>query len=677
MMNRKRALSLAALIIIICVALAYAFLTSTNNQITEPVLDGGGDTLASAGHIFQTSVGQVGVDTASSAGYAFRPGLFYMRLGITASATRGDSLIVVSGNHQVIANGETATFVIDVKDSGTCGPISNARVDFMVEYEGTAVGTTETAASDAAGRVSKSIVLASGDGFYLVTATPAAAPNQKTQLAVYTNQRKILVSTDTNKKWTMFAPFAKPVAGVNGIGVNGVAGVGSLIIYRWDPKATPDAAFQQYLSVSGQASPNNSTVGTFSDFIAGRAYFALSKGADATVGLSAGSTASDSPYQILVHPGWNMIGNPFQHYIDWTVDVRLDTDASDTMLSKSVQMSNLDANSYHTKIYWRKESAGGGYVFGPATGSISTALTTFDTTVQMKPWSGFWMKIPDAAPGCATGCTLAFYPNKRLPQTTNVKMQAPTYREGTGTVDQWIIPLKATGPNGAVDDYNYVGVAPGAREGRDGYDAYKAPAIGDFVQVGIRELAGNPQSPLLAASLIPQISTTAAWDVVVSAGASWPVTLAWDAGAIPNDYGAYLIGGPEGVVDLRKKSSTVVQLNSEATLTLVVRTPEYLSAFLSAPLSKENTFVYPNPGPDASGNMTFKYNLQSASGVKLKIFDVGGKPVKELAQSGSAGSNGLTWDTTNKNGQKLGTGVYIYILESGGVKLVDKLAITR
>ena len=676
-MNRKRAVYLAVVIIAVGAALAYAFLTSTNNQITEPVLDGGGDTIASAGHNFQTSIGQVGVDTGSSASYVFRPGLFYMRLMATAVTTRGDSLVVVSGNHQVIANGEPATFVIDVKDSGTGGMISNARVDFAVEYEGTVIGTTETAVSDASGRVNKSIVLNSGDGFYLVTASPTAAPNRKTLLAVYTNRRKIPASTDSNKKWTMFAPFAKPSAGVSGISANGTAGVGSLIVYWWDPQASSIPTFQQYRSVSGQASPNNSTVGSFSDFAPGRAYFALSKGADASVGLSAGSTLSDSPYQMLVYRGWNMVGNPFQHYIDWSLDVRLDTDPADTQITKAVPMANLNASSYHTKIYWRKESAGGGYAFGPATGSINTTLTTFDTTVQMKPWAGFWMKIPDAAPGCAAGCTLAFYPNKRMPQTTNVKTQAPKYQAEDGNITNWTIPLRASGGNGLTDEYNYVGVALGAKEGYDEYDAYKAPAIGDFVQVGVRELTGNPQSPLLAASLVPQISTAASWDVVVSASDPEPVTLAWDAGAIPQDYTAYLIGGPEGAVDLRKKSSTVVQSNSTAPLTLVVGTPEYLSAFLSAPLSKENTFVYPNPGPDAAGNMTFKYNLPSAADVKLKIFDVGGKPVKELAQGGSAGSNGLKWDTTNKNGQKIGSGVYIYILESGGVKLVDKLAITR
>ena len=89
------------------------------------------------------------------------------------------------------------------------------------------------------------------------------------------------------------------------------------------------------------------------------------------------------------------------------------------------------------------------------------------------------------------------------------------------------------------------------------------------------------------------------------------------------------------------------------------------------------TFVYPNPGPDAGGNMAFKYNLQSPGDVNLKIFDVGGRLVRELKASGTAGSNTVTWDTTNKNGQKVGSGVYIYRIESGGNKLIDKVEVVR
>jgi len=61
----------------------------------------------------------------------------------------------------------------------------------------------------------------------------------------------------------------------------------------------------------------------------------------------------------------------------------------------------------------------------------------------------------------------------------------------------------------------------------------------------------------------------------------------------------------------------------------------------------------------------------------VRIFDLGGRLVRDLKSSGNAGSNTLTWDTTNKHGQQVGSGVYIYKIESGGNKLVDKLAVVR
>ncbi len=105
--------------------------------------------------------------------------------------------------------------------------------------------------------------------------------------------------------------------------------------------------------------------------------------------------------------------------------------------------------------------------------------------------------------------------------------------------------------------------------------------------------------------------------------------------------------------------------------------PEHLAAFLSAPLDKTQSFAFPNPGPDAAGNVTFQYNLPAPAEVTLKIYDVGGRLIKEEKRPGSFGSNTFTWDTTNKNGQKVGSGVYLYILASDGAKLSDKLAIVR
>ncbi|MBI4178906.1 right-handed parallel beta-helix repeat-containing protein [bacterium] len=613
--------------------------------------------------------------------------------GSPVSGSAGDSVLVDSGSHQIISNGGNATLSMDVKDSASGTLITSASVSVTAVFNGAAVSALDTTlTTDTAGRARVVLKLSQGEGVYVFTASPALSGGQKARFVVYTDRRPVQAD-----KWTMFAPFKKPVSGVNGITVNGTPGPGSVILYWYDPAATAVTTFGQYKSVSGQASPNSSTAGTFSDFQSGRAYWAKSVGAAVTIGAASG--ASDVPetvyYQVHVKEGWNMVGNPFPFFIDWEQDVFFDTNPLDTEALQCITTAAAETAGVLTnKIYWRDESVlsgNVGYRYGPST------ATSTETTVQLKPWAGFWVYLPPAPAVCDTGCTLLFSGSiKRIPQTVPIQQQAPSYLTETekgraGEPENWVIQIKAVGQNGARDDYNFVGVAPGAKEGYDRHDAYKAPPIGDYVQVGVRPLSVSeyrsigvsekPQSPLMAASLVPPVTTVATWEVVVAASSAGAATLSWDAAALPGGYGAYLLGGPAGPVDLLKSQSLPLSLSPSLpfslTLTLAVGTPEHLAPFLAAPLSKENTFIYPNPGPDATGSMSFKYNLQGAADVSLKIFDMGGKLVKEMKGSGIAGSNTLTWDTTNKHGQRLGSGVYIYKLESGGTTLVDKLAIVR
>ncbi|MBI4178335.1 T9SS type A sorting domain-containing protein [bacterium] len=196
----------------------------------------------------------------------------------------------------------------------------------------------------------------------------------------------------------------------------------------------------------------------------------------------------------------------------------------------------------------------------------------------------------------------------------------------------------------------------------------------------------NPKSQeWLAASFSEPMAATDAkaagrsWDVLVASDLAGPVAVTWDnVSNLPTGYEAYLIGGPAGPVNLRKVESLPLSLSPSLpfSLTLAIGAPEIVAPFLAPPLSKENAFVYPNPGPDGTTQMmTFKWGPTATGVVSLKIFDVGGRLVKELAADAAAQK--IEWDCANKHGQRLGSGVYIYILESGGDKLVDKLAIVR
>lgn len=337
-------------------------------------------------------------------------------------------------------------------------------------------------------------------------------------------------------------------------------------------------------------------------------------------------------------------------------------------------LRNLNSSSViDTRLQWRDQSAEQ-YV-NPFAGT--------DTGVQLKPWVGVWVKVNQA-------CTLVYYPSKRIPQSSSVKRQAAVYPAEADRTN-WRLQIMAySGKSEIRDEYTFIGVAPKAEDGEDINDIWKAPGLPGDLQILVgdasREYRPMASHGLLEAinyysvSLASPVKTATLWPILIR-GPRGPVTLKWDASAIPPEYGAFVVGSPAGAVDMQKASSLGVAISDERSflqLLLVVGHPEYLSAFLAPDLSKEHTFAFPNPGPDGLGYMTFKYNLQSAGEVSLKIYDVSGRLVNVLKESGLPGVNaGLKWDTTNKNGQKVGSGIYIFILETGGRKIVDKIGIVR
>ncbi|MBI4179264.1 right-handed parallel beta-helix repeat-containing protein [bacterium] len=588
---------------------------------------------------------------------------------ILAGGSGGDTVVIVGEQHFVISGSGPAVLEMQVKDSAGVA-VPGVTVSFSVEYDGAAASGLNTSgtASDT-GYLRQSLSLTSGDGVYAIVASSKSGDSDDATFVVMTDKRKVPAhATESPKsKWVMIAPMKKPVSASTALGQLSYGGTGNA--YWHEPSLTnATGTFKGYYSMTGNEAHNVSSNGTVSIFEIGRGYWFRSSSAT-SVGLSGSPSAQTDTWSVKLTSGMNMIGNPFTHYINWMEDVAIDTNLNDTPNPLPIaSISALNLTYIDTRLQWRDQSAEQ-YV-NPISSSDS---------MQLKPWVGFWVKAN-------TSCSIVYYPNKRIPQSVTAKQQAPKYTVSSGNLTNWLVRLMAhSGNSGIKDEYTFVGVAPAASDGEDMNDLWKAPGmLGDLqVLVGEARSASSPQGgegKYYAASIAAPIKEATAWPVVVTAppGLS-AATLSWDLASLPQEYGAYMLGGPSGPVDLRGTQSLPLSLSPSLplSLTLAVGLPEYLAPFLAAPLSKDNTFVYPNPGPDAAGNMSFKYNLQTAADISLKIFDMGGKLVREQKGSGIAGSNTITWDGTNKAGQKLGSGAYIYILESNGTKLIDKLAIVR
>jgi hypothetical protein len=79
----------------------------------------------------------------------------------------------------------------------------------------------------------------------------------------------------------------------------------------------------------------------------------------------------------------------------------------------------------------------------------------------------------------------------------------------------------------------------------------------------------------------------------------------------------------------------------------------------------------PNPARDYT---TLRYALPAAGTVRIAVYDVAGRLVRELVSGARpAGENGLSWDYRDGDGVRVPAGVYLARLEFGGRALTQQL----
>lgn len=106
--------------------------------------------------------------------------------------------------------------------------------------------------------------------------------------------------------------------------------------------------------------------------------------------------------------------------------------------------------------------------------------------------------------------------------------------------------------------------------------------------------------------------------------------------------------------------------------------------FVSAETTAEEGLVnYPNPFRAGQDLSYLEYVLSSEAGVRLTIYDMMGQRVYERSYSqgevgGSEGLNRISWDGKNDDGEVVGNGGYVAVLEvSGGPKMKRKIAVKK
>ena len=97
--------------------------------------------------------------------------------------------------------------------------------------------------------------------------------------------------------------------------------------------------------------------------------------------------------------------------------------------------------------------------------------------------------------------------------------------------------------------------------------------------------------------------------------------------------------------------------------------------------SNDNIYIYPNPFNPLEQECTIRYSLAEDGEVTIKIYDIGGNPVRTLIDDESQSAideQSVAWDGKNDKGNVVANGVYFYVIESSsGEKATGKAAIIK
>jgi flagellar hook assembly protein FlgD len=88
-----------------------------------------------------------------------------------------------------------------------------------------------------------------------------------------------------------------------------------------------------------------------------------------------------------------------------------------------------------------------------------------------------------------------------------------------------------------------------------------------------------------------------------------------------------------------------------------------------------NVTSYPNP---VSSKLTIAYRVTNQVNPAIKIYSTTGKLVTSINPGERAPGNYKTdWNLTDRNGKKVPTGIYISVFETGTIKQINKIIVSK
>ena len=330
--------------------------------------------------------------------------------------------------------------------------------------------------------------------------------------------------------------------------------------------------------------------------------------------------------RIPLHPGWNLISNPFTISVAWS----------------DIQAAN------------EPEALGGVYTFDGS----------FAVPDVLSPFEGCLYDNAGNMPALV------------IPYREASLLKAAVVAEGS-----WRVEVELT-----VQDYVErivsFGVSPGAEVGRDDYDFRRPRSVALLPEVyfSLPEGVGAESGPF-ATDIRPMIGDLATWQLEVRAQPREAVQLSFSGvSSVSNQNMVVLVDDDRGrFVDLRNESGySFTPVSPVSHFRIAVGSETAVRVFLSDALPQEFALGnnFPNP---FNPSTTISVTIPWTSRVALRVYTVLGELVRTLyIGSLSEGRHWFEWDGTSDQGRTVAAGVYFMQLSNeGGQRFIQKMVLLK
>jgi hypothetical protein len=364
---------------------------------------------------------------------------------------------------------------------------------------------------------------------------------------------------------------------------------------------------------------------------AGRAFWLLNNGvctiADSLVLTQPLDSIGNA--RIELHAGWNLITNPFQSIVSWSMVQAL--------------------NGNFTAPLWQFVDGG------------------FSPTDTLAPYTGYYF---DNTASALDSLSIPFAGLPDPPYAVAKKADAGGWQVG-------IAVLSSISEEHALK----FGTAATAAEGVDALDYRKPRALVGIPAASFEKMEADGSTGSFAADIRPGVKEVEKWPFTVKWNGRRPLELAFDGVAgIPEQWDAYLVDETAArSVNLRSSPSyTYTQAIDNARFFVVVGTPAAVKKELDAVVPKEFALGanFPNP---FNPSTTIPVSVPTVAEVRLTVYNILGQEIRTL-QAGplQAGRYWFVWDGRNERGNPVATGVYLSRLTTtGGKQFVGKMLLLK